>query len=105
MNFQVEVTLVVTPFCVAIEYKSFGGPCRLHLQGEMNGTGRRDIDIGIVKMEAAKSCRTMVTYRIIAWIHNPLDIAMNLHSHKSLKSRTRSVSKLKVTKVVHMSFN
>jgi hypothetical protein len=38
---------VVMPCNTAIEYQHFRGPCCLHLQGEVNGTERKGIGIGL----------------------------------------------------------
>jgi len=37
--FQVEVFWVVTPCSVVVVYQRFGGPCCLHLQGDVAGMG------------------------------------------------------------------
>jgi len=36
MRIQVAVFWVVTPCSVVVGYRCFGGPCCLHLQGEVN---------------------------------------------------------------------
>jgi hypothetical protein len=36
----------VTPCTVAVGYQSFGGPCCVHRQGEANGAGKEDTNIG-----------------------------------------------------------
>jgi hypothetical protein len=43
MMIQVEVFWVVTSCSVVIGYQCFGGPCCYHLQGEVNGAGRKGI--------------------------------------------------------------
>jgi hypothetical protein len=45
VKIKVEVLLVVMPCSVAIGYQCFGGPCCLHLQGEVNGTGKGGMDM------------------------------------------------------------
>jgi hypothetical protein len=44
---QVEDLWVLMPYSVVVVHQHFGGPCCLHLQGEMNGTGKKDINIGM----------------------------------------------------------
>jgi hypothetical protein len=44
---QVEVFWVVIPCSTAVGYQRFGRPCCLHLQGEVNDTGKKGMDIGI----------------------------------------------------------
>jgi hypothetical protein len=47
MDFQVKVFWIVTLCTVKVGYKSSGGTCRLHLQVEVNGTGKEGIDKGM----------------------------------------------------------
>jgi hypothetical protein len=59
---QIQVVFwVVTPYSFAVGYQRFGGPCCLHLQGEM-------------KMEVERSFKTLVSYRNITLCHNPQDL-------------------------------
>jgi hypothetical protein len=61
MRIQVVIFwAVVTPCSDVGRYQRFGGPCCIHLQGE-------------VKMEAAKSSETLVSYHTITWRHKPED--------------------------------
>jgi hypothetical protein len=50
-----------------------------------------------VKMEAARSSKTLVSYYIIAGCHNPEDHELNLHCHGNLKSRFRIWNRLRST--------
>jgi hypothetical protein len=43
---HVMVLLVITLYSDVEGYQRFGGPCCLHLQGEMNGTGKVCIHTG-----------------------------------------------------------
>jgi hypothetical protein len=47
---KVEVFWVAMPCSIAVGYKLFGGPCCLHLHGEVTG------------MKAAQSSETLVSY-------------------------------------------
>jgi hypothetical protein len=60
MKIQVIDIRVVMPYSDMVGYQHFGGPSCLHLQGE-------------VKMEAAGSSKSSISYHIIAWHHNPED--------------------------------
>jgi hypothetical protein len=51
---KVEVLWVVTLCSIVVGYKWFGGPCCFHLQGEVNGTGKKGIDIGLVVQEGSR---------------------------------------------------
>jgi hypothetical protein len=72
--FQVEVFwIVVTPCGVVVGYQCFGGPCFLHLQGE-------------VKKEAAWTSETL-SYHNSTWCHNnPEELNLNLHKCENLRS-------------------
>jgi hypothetical protein len=59
--FQVDVFWVVTPCSVVVGYKLFRGPGYPHLQRE-------------VKMEAARTFETVVSYHKTTRRHNPEDI-------------------------------
>jgi hypothetical protein len=81
----VQIFGVVTPCNVLVGYKRFRGPCFLHLQGE-----------DFVKMEAARSSETLVSYHNICWRHNPEDIDLNLpfkvhNRRKSVNKETRKL--------------
>jgi hypothetical protein len=41
MMFQEEVFWVLTPCGVVVRHQRFGGPCFLHLQGEVTGMGKK----------------------------------------------------------------
>jgi len=43
---QEKVLCVVTPCSVVVRYQCFRGSCCLHHQGEVNGAGKADTDIG-----------------------------------------------------------
>jgi len=47
VKIQLKAFWVVTPWSVLVQYHCFGGPCCLHLQGEVNGTGKKGIYIGL----------------------------------------------------------
>jgi hypothetical protein len=64
---------VVMTYSVAIGYQHFGGPCCLHLQGE------------VFKMEAARSSRMLV----MLLHHNPEELNSNLHCCENFKSSNR----------------
>jgi hypothetical protein len=53
---QDEVFWVVTLCNVMIGYQRFRGPCCLLLQGEVNGIGKKGIDIGMEYKRGAQSC-------------------------------------------------
>jgi len=71
MRIQIEVFWIVTPYGAMVGYQHFWGLCCLHLQGEMN---ERTPGIYIcppssviyitLKMEAARSSETLVSYHI-----------------------------------------
>jgi len=54
---SVHVFWIVAPCTAVAEYQSFGGLCRLHLQGEVN-------------MEAAMSSETLTSFRNTTRRHN-----------------------------------
>jgi hypothetical protein len=54
----------VVVFCVIVGYQHFRGPSCLHLQGEVNGTGKDGVYIGL-KMETAMSSETLVYIGIL----------------------------------------
>jgi hypothetical protein len=41
------------PYGVVVGYKHFGGPCCLHLQGDVTGDGKKGIDTGPECMRVA----------------------------------------------------
>jgi len=65
MKIQVVALWLVTPCSVAIRYDRFGGPCCLHLQGE-------------VTINAARSSETLLSYRNTTWHHNLEDVNLYL---------------------------
>jgi hypothetical protein len=58
----------VTLCSIAVGYRRFGGPCCLHLQGK-------------VKMEAARSSETVISYLHATRHHNPEDHGLNRSLH------------------------
>jgi len=70
-NCLANVFWAVTQCNISVGYQHFGAPCCLHLQGEM-------------KMEAARSSQTFVSYHNITWYH----VAEDLDLKVSLFSRT-----------------
>jgi hypothetical protein len=62
------------PCCDVVGYKRFGVHSCLHLQGEM-------------KMEVTRSFRTVISYHITTWRHNPEHLDLNLHRRQSLRSQ------------------
>jgi len=54
VKIQVAVFLVVAPCSVVVRFQRFGGPCCLHLHFNL-------------KMEAARSSETLVSYHTSSW--------------------------------------
>jgi hypothetical protein len=63
--FQVEIFWVVMPCSVVVGCQRFGGPCCLHLHGE-------------VTTEAARSSETLISYHNTTRRHNPEDLDFKL---------------------------
>jgi hypothetical protein len=63
---QVEVFWVVTPCSVVVEYQRFRDTCCVYLHFTL-------------KMEAALSSETMVSYYNTTWRHNPEDLDLKHH--------------------------
>jgi len=55
MRFSLKVFWVAMPCSISIGKHCFRGPCSLHLQGGVNGTGKKGIDIGMVYMRGIES--------------------------------------------------
>jgi len=72
MKTQIEVFWVVTPCSDMVRYHSFGGPCCLHLNFTL-------------KMEAACSSVTLVSYRNTTWRHNPEHFDLKLKTSFSME--------------------
>jgi hypothetical protein len=68
---HVKVFWVVKPCSGGVGYQCFGGPCCIHLQGEVK-TGSK-----------VPNCNT-------TWHHNPEDSDLNLYCCKNLKSHIRN---------------
>jgi hypothetical protein len=47
MKMQVEVFRVVKPRSAAVGYQRVEGLCCLYLQGEVNGAGKKVVDVGM----------------------------------------------------------
>jgi hypothetical protein len=72
--FQVEVFWVVTPCYVVVGYQRFGGPCCLHLQGDVIGGEERNcIDTGLY-LQGSTTQKTS---------------ELNFHRRENLKSNIR----------------
>jgi len=113
---QVRFVWVVMPCSVAVGYQHFGGPCCLHLQGEVTGAGKRgkiyrpgveewkggfdtrglyicplyaNTSHFTFKMEAARFFKPLVTYCSTTWCHIPEDLNLNIQHHENLISCNR----------------
>jgi hypothetical protein len=80
--FQVELFLVLNPCSVVAGYQHFRGPCCLHLQDE-------------VKIKAARTSETLVSYHNTTWRHNPEDL--DLKRHRRERPKTQSLRFLMVS--------
>jgi len=58
--FQVEVFWAVTPCSIVVGYQRFGGPCCLHLQGEVSGSW---IEIQVEVFWVVTPCCVVVGYQ------------------------------------------
>jgi hypothetical protein len=77
-----------------VGYQCFGGPCCLHLQGDINYARRRAYIYTwsafihfTLKMKAAKSSEMLVSYHSTIRRHNPEDLDLNPHRCVNLKPR------------------
>jgi len=82
---QVKVFWVAIPCSVALGYQCFSWPCCLHLQGEVNDTGSKGIDIGL-EYKRVGGGGQLVSYHNTIHLHNPEDLDLNLHCHENFKS-------------------